>query len=181
MITDDPNRLGRHIRGIGFRTADSVAAKLENGKTAPQRLRAGVLFALQEAMDEGQCGLPQEARVKLAEKLLEVDASLIEAAIRAAMQRGHSIRHDRRRTVSLPEGPVRGRAGDCEASGRSGHRSHRVAAIDIEKAVPWIEKRTGKGAGSLTDRCRPSGSRKQGCNDHRRPGRATRSLGRERL
>jgi exodeoxyribonuclease V alpha subunit len=77
VMTDDPYRLARDIRGIGFRTADSIAAKLGMGKTEPQRLRAGVSFALQETMEEGHCGLLQDALVKLAEKLLEVDALLI--------------------------------------------------------------------------------------------------------
>ena len=58
VMTEDPYRLARDVRGIGFRTADAIAAKLGMEKTAPQRLRAGVSFALQTAMDEGHCGLP---------------------------------------------------------------------------------------------------------------------------
>ncbi len=91
VMTDDPYRLARDIRGIGFRTANSIAAKLGMEKTAPQRLRAGVSFALQEAMDEGHCGLPQDAIVKLAEKLLEVDSLLIETAIRIELERGDIV------------------------------------------------------------------------------------------
>src|SRR5918993_3350537 len=58
VMTQDPYRLAREVRGIGFRTADAIAAKLGMEKTAPQRVRAGVSFALQTAMDEGHCGLP---------------------------------------------------------------------------------------------------------------------------
>ena len=58
VMTEDPYRLARDIRGIGFRTADAIAMKLGLEKEAPQRLRAGVSFALQTAMDEGHCGLP---------------------------------------------------------------------------------------------------------------------------
>src|SRR3954470_3313189 len=46
VMTDDPYRLAREVRGIGFRTADAIAARLGVEKTAPQRLRAGVSFAL---------------------------------------------------------------------------------------------------------------------------------------
>ena len=74
VMTEDPYRLARDIRGIGFRTADAIAMKLGLEKSAPQRLRAGVSFALQTAMDEGHCGLPTERLVVLAQKLLEVDA-----------------------------------------------------------------------------------------------------------
>ena len=53
-----PNRLVRDIRGIGFKTADAIAMKLGIEKTAMIRLRAGISYALTEAMDEGRCGLP---------------------------------------------------------------------------------------------------------------------------
>lgn len=53
VMTDDPYRLARDIRGIGFKTADAIAMKLGLTKDAPQRLRAGISFALQTATDEG--------------------------------------------------------------------------------------------------------------------------------
>jgi exodeoxyribonuclease V alpha subunit len=55
-MTENPYRLTRDIRGIGFKTADAIAMRLWFEKTAMIRLRAGVSFALAEAMDEGQCG-----------------------------------------------------------------------------------------------------------------------------
>ena len=57
VITDNPYRLARDIRGIGFRTADQVAARLGIGKEAMIRVRAGISFALAEATGEGHCGL----------------------------------------------------------------------------------------------------------------------------
>ena len=66
VMTEDPYRLARDVRGIGFRTADAIAAKLGMEKTAPQRLRAGVSFALQTATDEGHCGLPVDQLTGLA-------------------------------------------------------------------------------------------------------------------
>jgi exodeoxyribonuclease V alpha subunit len=76
VVTENPYRLARDIRGIGFRTADSIAMKLGIEKTAMVRVRAGFSYALTEAMDEGHCGLPTEELVPLAEKLLEVAGEL---------------------------------------------------------------------------------------------------------
>jgi ATP-dependent exoDNAse (exonuclease V) alpha subunit len=45
-------------RGIGFKTADAISMKLGIEKTAMVRVRAGISYALTEAMDEGHCGLP---------------------------------------------------------------------------------------------------------------------------
>jgi exodeoxyribonuclease V alpha subunit len=58
VMTENPYRLTRDVRGIGFKTADAIAMRLGIEKTAMIRLRAGVSFALAEAMDEGHCGLP---------------------------------------------------------------------------------------------------------------------------
>jgi Holliday junction resolvasome RuvABC DNA-binding subunit len=63
LISENPYRLARDIRGIGFRTADQIAAKLGIDKTALIRVRAGISYALAEAMDEGHCGLPVEELV----------------------------------------------------------------------------------------------------------------------
>ena len=52
LITENPYRLARDIRGIGFRTADQVAQKLGIEPTAMIRVRAGISFALAEASGE---------------------------------------------------------------------------------------------------------------------------------
>src|SRR6185436_9614910 len=90
-MTEDPYRLARDVRGIGFRTADAIAAKLGVEKTAPKRLRAGVSFALQTATDEGHCALPVEELVRLAEKLLEVPGGPIRAAVDAEVAEGDVV------------------------------------------------------------------------------------------
>ena len=60
VMTENPYRLARDIRGIGFKTADAIAMKLGIEKTALVRVRAGISYALAEAMDEGHCGLPTD-------------------------------------------------------------------------------------------------------------------------
>src|SRR5205085_11065876 len=81
VMTENPYRLARDIRGIGFKTADAIAMKLGIEKTAMIRVRAGISYALTEAMDEGHCALPTAELVPLAEQLLEVPAGLVRTAI----------------------------------------------------------------------------------------------------
>jgi exodeoxyribonuclease V alpha subunit len=81
VMSENPYRLARDIRGIGFKTADAIAMKLGIDKTAMIRVRAGISYALTEAMDEGHCGLPTDDLVPLAEKLLEVPQELIRTAL----------------------------------------------------------------------------------------------------
>ena len=81
LISENPYRLARDIRGIGFLTADQIAAKLGIEKTALIRVRAGISYALAEAMDDGHCGLRVEELVSLTQKLLEVPPELIATAL----------------------------------------------------------------------------------------------------
>src|SRR3954465_6700665 len=81
VMTENPYRLARDIRGIGFKTADAIAMKLGIERTAMIRIRAGISYALTEAMDDGHCGLPTDELVPLAVELLEVDKGLIMTAM----------------------------------------------------------------------------------------------------
>ena len=146
VMTEDPYRLARDVRGIGFRTADAIAAKLGVEKTSSQRLRAGVSFALQTATDEGHCGLPVAMLVTLAEKLLEVDAALIRTAVAEELRRGEDVLTD---TVE----------GEPCVFLKGLHGAERTIAerliaravgqppwpeINLDKALPWVEQKTGK-------------------------------------
>ena len=91
VMTENPYRLARDIRGIGFRTADAIAMKLGIEKTAMMRIRAGISYALTEAMDEGHCGLPAEELAPLAAELLEVPKELIQTALELELAEGTVI------------------------------------------------------------------------------------------
>jgi exodeoxyribonuclease V alpha subunit len=143
LISENPYRLARDIRGIGFRTADQIAAKLGIEKTALVRVRAGISFALAEAMDEVHCGLPADELVPLTQKLLEVPAELIVTALELELQDGTVIADDLdgRRCVFL--------AGLYRAEREIAEKLRALAAgkppwpsIDASKAIPWVEKRT---------------------------------------
>ena len=88
VMTENPYRLARDIRGIGFETADAIAMRLGIEKTAMIRVRAGISFALTEAMDEGHCGLPTDELIPLAEELLEVPQELIRTALDLELSEG---------------------------------------------------------------------------------------------
>ena len=81
VMSENPYRLARDIRGIGFKTADAIAMRLGIEKIAMIRVRAFISFALTEAMDEGHCGLPMVDLMPLAEKLLEVPIDLVRTAL----------------------------------------------------------------------------------------------------
>ena len=143
LISENPYRLARDIRGIGFRTADQIAAKLGIEKTALIRVRAGISYALAEAMDEGHCGFPAEELLPLTQNLLEVPPELVETALSLELQEGTVIADDLdgRRCVFLAglyraEREIAGRL-KILARGKPPWPS-----IDADKAIPWVEQRT---------------------------------------
>ncbi len=72
IVRQDPYRLARDIFGIGFLTADRIAQSLGLAPDSPQRVAAGVAYALNQATDEGHVFLPTSELVKQAGELLDV-------------------------------------------------------------------------------------------------------------
>ena len=91
VLSENPYRLARDVRGIGFKTADAIAARLGIEKTAMIRARAGIGFTLTEAMDDGHCGLPLDELVPMAEQLLEIPASIVKEALDLELQAGDVV------------------------------------------------------------------------------------------
>ena len=164
VMAENPYRLARDIRGIGFRTADAIAARLGIEATAMIRLRAGINYALLEASGEGHCGLPSAELLKLAGELLAVErpappqsphgetpanrVQLEPAVIQAALD------------LELSEGQVVADtlAGEPAVFLANLHRDERRIAdalrelslgapawgqIDATMAITWVEQRLG--------------------------------------
>ena len=144
VMTENPYRLARDIRGIGFRTADAIAMKLGIAKTAMIRVRAGIGYALTEAMDEGHCGLPEEELGPLAAGLLEVPDDLIRSALDLELSEGAVVADTVEDTPCIflgglyrAERAIAGRLLEI-ASGKLPW-----ALIEPDKALPWVEGKTG--------------------------------------
>ena len=108
------------------------------------RLRAGISYALTEAMGEGHCGLPTNKLTPLAQELLEAPRELVLTALELERSEGNVIAD---------------KVGDTDCTFLAGlHRAEQAIAdrltrilngqlpwawIDPEKAVPWVEARGG--------------------------------------
>ena len=144
VVSENPYRLARDIRGIGFRTADQIAQRLGIEPTAPIRVRAGVSFALTEAMDQGHCGLPEDDLIGSTRELLDVDAPLVAQALAAELEAGEVVADtlDGRPCVFLA-GLYRGEREIAERLLAAAVGAVPWEEIDIERAVPWVEGKTG--------------------------------------
>lgn len=88
VVEGDPYRIAREVRGIGFEGADEIAEKFGIARTAPERLRAGVTYALEDAADGGHTVVPRGEIAERAARLLGVDADAVVDAIAEAVRHG---------------------------------------------------------------------------------------------
>jgi exodeoxyribonuclease V alpha subunit len=82
-VKENPFRLAEEIFGIGFKTADAIAANLGIALDSPARARAGLLHTLGQLSDEGHLCSPREPLVERAAALLGVAPSIVEPALEA--------------------------------------------------------------------------------------------------
>ena len=144
VMSENPYRLARDIRGIGFKTADAIAMRLGIEPTAMIRVRAGISYALAEAMDDGHCGLPTADLVPLAVALLEVPDDLVQTALHLELAEGTVIAdHVRETPCVFLAALYRAERVIAERILRLANGELPWPSIDPDKALPWIERKTG--------------------------------------
>lgn len=147
-VREDPYRLARDIPGIGFKTADAIAESLGIGKQSELRARAGVEYVLLQLTEEGHCGYGREELVVMAVTLLEIPDEIIQTAVEYLLQENRIVS----RTLDSDAGghPAVFLAGLDLAEKNLAESlivrqtgKHPCPQIDIEKAIAWVEDRTG--------------------------------------
>ena len=143
-VRENPYRLARDIRGIGFKTADKIARELGIPADSPLRAAAGILHTLNELTDEGHVYVPEAELLRAAEEALEIPAALLPDALATlAADEGVAVE-------SLPTGnavyltalhvsetQLARRVADLLRAPRA------VPPIDMSQALPWVEQKTG--------------------------------------
>ncbi|MCH0542656.1 ATP-dependent RecD-like DNA helicase [Streptomyces sp. MUM 203J] len=77
VVRNQPYRLAADVWGIGFLTADRIAQAVGIPHDSPDRVQAGLRYALSQSSDQGHCFLPEERLIADAVKLLQVDTGLV--------------------------------------------------------------------------------------------------------
>lgn len=73
MLQADPYILVSEVPGFGFKRVDKIARRLGTPKELPSRLQAGIRFAIQSALDDGDCWVEYEDLLDRANSLLVLD------------------------------------------------------------------------------------------------------------
>ena len=144
-IKANPYQLADDIRGIGFKTADELAAKLGIDRNSPFRARAAVQYSLQELSGQGHCGYPEPGAVEHTTKLVEIDQRIVEEAVQFGVEARAIVRED------VDGEPWLYLAGLHRAEVGLAQSVHRIATatphplppINVDKAIGWVEGKLG--------------------------------------
>jgi exodeoxyribonuclease V alpha subunit len=164
VVKENPYRLAIDVAGIGFITADRIAEKLGFAKDSALRAEAGILYVLNELVDEGHVYYPYEPLIAESRKILDVEREIIAAAI-------NKVAADRRIIIETgtsfkpaPTEELEGDAGETEEAGTEGSAVYlapfyisetniavRLASlarapkivrkIDAQRAVQWVQEK----------------------------------------
>ncbi len=143
LLADDPYRLAREIRGIGFRIADGIGASLGKDREGLPRARAGLTYALEQARSAGHCGLPKEELCEQAGELLKIRQEILVQALDEEIRAGRLVIASLAgaEAIFLPmlleaERAIARRLAElCRADPPP------WSDIDAAAALPWVEKR----------------------------------------
>ena len=143
-VSENPYRLALDIHGIGFTTADTLARQLGIAPDSLIRAQAGVHHVLQEISGNGHCATPLEYLVAEAAKLLDITPEIIETAIGAEVAAENLVSEEINGTPALFLTPLyRAEIGTATSLQRLLRGEPPWGVIDSEKAIPWVEGKTG--------------------------------------
>ncbi|MFH8368823.1 ATP-dependent RecD-like DNA helicase [Streptomyces sp. NPDC018031] len=155
VVRNQPYRLAADVWGIGFLTADKIAQSVGIPHDSPERVKAGLQYALSQSTDNGHCYLPEERLIADAVKLLQVDTGLVIDCLGELAEDPEGVV---RETVPAPEGgdPVTAvyllpfHRAEVSLAGQllrllrgTEDRMPAFQDVDWDKALSWLATRTG--------------------------------------
>ena len=137
VMREDPYRLAEDIAGIAFRGADKIAAELGIEKDSPQRLKAGLLHALRQALQAGHVYLPQSELQTAAAELLAVTETVLTGPLEELCATGGLVREND--ALYLP-GMHAAEQGCAKLMQRLVSTPLEPIFIHMENALRWVER-----------------------------------------
>jgi exodeoxyribonuclease V alpha subunit len=94
VIRANPYRMVEDVRGIGFKTADDIAARIGISPDSEERIRSGLIYALRRYIYDGSACVPEARLIETTAQLLDVTRDAAEDALIAMNFEGKVVRED---------------------------------------------------------------------------------------
>ncbi len=143
-VQENPYRLAHDIHGIGFKTADALAVRLGVPKDSILRAQAGVHHVLHELCQHGHCAVEYQQLVEKSVALLEIEEKTIKEAIENEIGIEKLIPdHINDVPCIFPVSLYCSEVTAAEHLTRISTGYPPWGKIDIIKAIPWVEEKSG--------------------------------------
>jgi exodeoxyribonuclease V alpha subunit len=144
LVRTNPYRLATDIWGVGFKTADELAARLGVDRASPLRARAALRYVLQQLSSEGHVGFPEVGVIDRTAELTGIDAAIVTAAVEEGRAEDELVREPGGEEPWLYLKPLfLAELGVARALLKLQEGEHPLPAIDVAAAVGWVEKKIG--------------------------------------
>ena len=143
ILKENPYRLADDIEGVGFKTADDIAAKAGIRTDSDFRVRSGILYTLLQASGDGHTYLPKEELTTKASELLGIEPEIIEKNYMDLSIDRKIIMKQCGEQVQIYAASFYYMEANAAAMLRGLNITYDVADVEIEQRIHKIEKKTG--------------------------------------
>ena len=144
VLEKDPYRIAREVDGIGFRTADQIAASLGTERGDAKRIAAGIDYALLQISGAGHCCAPEAAIVEQTARLIGVPRAEVSEVLQRQLKAQRICTEDRGNELLLyPPHLYRAERSVAERLLYLKDKARPLKAVDATEAVSAWEARTG--------------------------------------
>lgn len=144
ILRENPYRLADDIEGVGFRTADEIAARVGIKMDSDFRIRSGILYVLLQASGEGHTYLPDVELTRRTGQLLGVDTAQIEKQyMDIAIERKIIMKQSENGATQIYAASFYYMEANAATMLKQLNVKYDVADVEIEQRIKNIEKQTG--------------------------------------
>lgn len=142
IVRENPYRLAADIRGIGFKSADTIAINLGIAKDSLIRAQAGIKHVLYELCDKGHVAAITQNLINNSHKLLDIPLPIIEQALKIEITEGNLIEdYINDEQIIYPLSLYRAEVRVAKNIKRLNTDEAPFANIEINKAIDWVQEK----------------------------------------
>jgi ATP-dependent exoDNAse (exonuclease V) alpha subunit/intein/homing endonuclease len=143
IVRENPYRLATDIWGVGFQTADELAARLGIDPASPQRARAALRYTLQQLSQEGHVGYPEEGVIAATLQVPDLPEAVVRDVVEQMRKEDEVVREPGETPWLYLKPLFLAELGIARAVATLQAEPHPLPQLDIDPALARVEEKMG--------------------------------------
>ncbi len=140
ILATEPYRIVRDVKGVSFKTADTIALNLGSATNSAARIDAGIFHAMQQLEGDGHACTDRHGLTSKAAEILELDADAVSVRM-ATLNSGELV--ECTAGVFQTTATARDEQTAAQALGQLLAAPSCLPSIVVDKAIEWAQKKVG--------------------------------------